>query len=717
MLGLPPNKSERGPILGRVRKMAVCLMAAGTAFCAPLALQGCGGAGAPGSVPQNGATASSVLPPVHAGAKTVKPRDITANYDTTVLNDTPLAFYRMNDTTSTLTDAGPNAVNGTYGSAVALGVPGLTSPNYTAASFPGGNYDPTLFAQVLPTAQLQPSVVSVEAWVDASALNSANRYQPIVAYGNYRTGTSYQLTITPINQFFFSVHTATASPSVVATTTSTPGQIFHIIGTYDGTGLKLYINGVLQGQGSATGAINYGGVLNWTGLAVASGFDPLTNHPLENYAGTIADVSIYNYALTGTQVMNHYLAGVKTPPLTETPAWSDAFVNTIGVNAPFNYQNTVYDTQYSAVKSLLLGSGIRHIRAGLPSATWPTYAARLTDLAASGIHSDVVTQGTETASLIQSEAALAPTSIEAIEGPNEPDLSGNPNWLTATQAFMPVLYGAVKSDPAIATLPVIGASVVNPGDEAAIGNLSAYLDYGNIHPYYGTNNPGNTGTGSITPYGRSGSLQYFLGEASQISGSKPIQATETGYGTNLSIANNVSELCDGKEAPRTYFVHFQNGVSRTLPYQLVESGTAYGALGFFSYMGFLRQDLSPKPSYNAIAGLTALLGDQGSPFTPAPFTYTISGNVNNLAHQLLQKRNGTYYLALWLEVPSWNAATNTDINATPQNVTITVPNTVTSGSLATIADTGTLSSSPVTFSLGNVTVPVADRVTVLSFHL
>ena len=39
-------------------------------------------------------------------------------------------------------------------------------------------------------------------------------------------------------------------------------------------------------------------------------------------------MSVYNYALTGTQVMNYYLAGVKTPPLTETPAWTDAFVDT-----------------------------------------------------------------------------------------------------------------------------------------------------------------------------------------------------------------------------------------------------------------------------------------------------------------------------------------------------------------------------------------------------
>ena len=258
-----------------------------------------------------------------------------------------------------------------------------------------------------------------------------------------------------------------------------------------------------------------------------------------------------------------------------------------------------------------------------------------------------------------------------------------------------MLYHAVKSDPATAKLPVIGPSVVVPAAAAALGDLSADLDYGNIHPYYGPNDPGNPGTGSITPLGRSGSTAYYMNVGAQISGRKPMIVSETGFGTENVGNGNVSELCDGKEEPRTYFEHFKSGIARSLVYQFVESGTAYGALGSFSYMGMLRQNLTPKPSYTAIRSLIALLSDKGVPFGPATLTYRIRGNVNNLHHLLLEKRTGTFYLALWQEVPSWNPLTNKDINATPQIISVDVPATVGSGLLYRLDNTGNLIASSV----------------------
>jgi hypothetical protein len=646
-----------------------------------------------------------------------KPKSQVAatTYDAAILGDNVLAYYKLSDTTTMLHDFAPNPRDGNFGSAVKLQTSPLTSMNSPSATFPGGVYNTADFASVLTNSKLQPSIVSVEAWVDASALNTSGNPEVIVAYGRFSTGTPYQISVSAINQFSFSVHTVNSKPSIVATTTSVPGRIFHIVGTYDGANAKIYVNGVLQGQAAATGAITYAGIYSWSGLAIGSGFDALVAHPIENYAGTIADVSIYNYALTAAQVMTHYLAGVLTPPITETPASADGFVDSIGVNASFNYQGTVYDTQYNSVESLLVASGIRHIRTGMATG-WPTYYTRLNQLGAAGIHSQLVTQGTETAAQIQAYPALVSQSIEAFEGPNEPELSGNANWLANTQSFMQTLYTAVKSNPSTATLPVVGPSVVTPADQIAIGNMSSSMDYGNIHPYFGTNNPGNTGTGSVTAYGRSGSLQYFLGMESLNSGTKPVIASETGFGTNTSISGNVSELCEGKEAPRTFFLNYMGGVKRTMPYQFVESGTAYGALGVFSYMGFLRQDLSAKPSYSAISALNSLLSDKGATFTTNPLTYTIGGNVNNLDHVLMEKRNGTYYLALWIEVPSWNPTTNTDVTAPAQSVTLALPATVTTGSIYTLSDTGVMTSASLTLSNGSVTIPVADRVTVVSFH-
>ncbi|MGD0475938.1 MAG: LamG domain-containing protein [Candidatus Velthaea sp.] len=640
----------------------------------------------------------------------------TIAYDAAILNDRAVAFYRMNDLTTILHDGAANPTPGSYGAADRLGAAGITSTDYTAVAFPGGNYAPSAVASVLPSAKLQPPIVSVEAWVEPSVPNTSNRSQPIVAYGRFSVGVPYQLTITPINQFLFCVKTATGAHVAIAKTTSWPGRIFHVVGTYDGSSVKLYINGVLEGQSAGSGVLNYGGLYPTTGLAIGSGFDALVSEPIESYAGTIADVSIYNYALTPAQAMSHYLAGVLTPALTERPAAADAFVDSIGVDAPLNYQGTAYDTQYTTVESLLIGSGIRHIRSGLVPGAPQTYYNRLNELGRAGVHSELVTVGTETASQLQAYAALVPQSLEAYEGPNEPDLSTDPNWIADTRNFMLRLHTAIKGNAATAKFPIIGPSIVRPANAAALGDLSADLDYGNIHPYYGPYNPGNVGTGSISALGRVGSTQYYMNAGAQVSGPKPIFATETGFGTNLSIAGNVSELCDGKETPRTYFMHFKSGIARTLTFQLIEQATAYGALGPFSYMGLLRQDLSPKPSYTALKSLIGLLSDKGSAFSTTPITYTIRGDVNNLQHLLMQKRNGLYYLALWLETPSWNAATNQDLAVPAQAITVTLPSTMRNGYLYQLNDLGQMSQSIAVLNHGTASVQVSDRVMVLAFQ-
>jgi hypothetical protein len=672
-----------------------------SALTAGLALYGATAPGVAGAAP-------AIVRPMSAGI---------VGYDAVVLGDRAAAFYRMSDVTKLLHDIALNPKHGNHGRAEILGVPGITSTGTTAAGFPGGDVDPSRYAAVLPNAKLEPSIVSVEAWADASAFNTRDRYEPIVSYGRFSSGTPYQLSVTPINQFLFSVHTVTGTSSVVAATTLLPGRAFHLTGTYDGSSLRVYVNGVLEGQAPASGAIDYSATYPWTGLTIGSGLDALANHPLESFGGTIADVSVYGYALAPVQVMNHYLAGVPTPIVTERAAGTDAFVDSIGVNAPFNYQSTVYDVRYAAVRDLLAASGIRHIRSGLAQTTWLSYYQRLNELAALGIRSQLVTSGTETASQLQAYDARIPRSLEAYEGPNEPELNHNPSWIANTRSFMRLLYRAVKTDPATAKLSVLGPSVVVPAAAAALGDLHADLDYGNIHPYYGPNAPGNSGTGSITPYGRSGSTAYYMNVGAQISGPKPMIVSETGFSTGNVGKGNVSELCDGKEEPRLYFLHFKAGIARSMVYQFVESATAYGALGSFSYMGMLRQDLTPKPSYLAIRSLIALLADAGVPFEPGTLTYRIGGNVNNLEHLLLRKRNGTFYLALWLEVPSWNPFTNQDINAQPQAVSVGVPTTVASGSLYTLGNAGNLVASRVPAVHGTMSLAVTDRITILAFHL
>ena len=76
----------------------------------------------------------------------------------------------------------------------------------------------------------------------------------------------------------------------------------HLAGTYDGSAWNLYRNGVLAAkQASTNGAVAIGDA-NWAIGATGEGW-------ADNFAGNVAQVAIYDYALTASQIAAHYAAG------------------------------------------------------------------------------------------------------------------------------------------------------------------------------------------------------------------------------------------------------------------------------------------------------------------------------------------------------------------------------------------------------------------------
>ena len=64
----------------------------------------------------------------------------------------------------------------------------------------------------------------------------------------------------------------------------------------------------------------------------------------------------------------------------------------------------------------------------------------------------------------------------------------------------------------------------------------------------------------------------------------------------------------------------------------------------------MNADGSPKQSYTAIQNLITILSDKGSAFTAGSLSYSLAGDTSHVQHTLLAKRNGHYFLALWLNV-------------------------------------------------------------------
>jgi hypothetical protein len=381
-----------------------------------------------------------------------------------------------------------------------------------------------------------------------------------------------------------------------------------------------------------------------------------------------------------------HTAAVSTITVTETPSSADAFVNSFGVVTHFNYFSTPYYTQYSTVRAQLAALGARHIRDTLDAHGSTTFLQRLQDLASLGIRTDAGTVITDTATSIKSSLASIPSgAVEAVEGPNEYDLSGDPNWVSKLRSFAPMMYSAVKSAPSGASYQVFGPSVTSEQAFAALGNLSSYLDYGTMHNYFGTNSPNEYGW-----------LQQFITAGHHVSGTRPLVTSETGYKDAAGQPNYVPPSVKARYSMRELLLQFNAQVYRTYFYELVDEGG--------ESLGFIDSSLHPKPVYTAMENLLQNLRDPGPAFTLKPLNYSLTAD-SSVAHTLLQKRDGTYRFMCWVEVPQ------TDPTVPVQSIVFKTATRFSSISQDTWQDDGTvrittLSQQPD----GSISFNVTDRV-------
>jgi hypothetical protein len=368
-----------------------------------------------------------------------------------------------------------------------------------------------------------------------------------------------------------------------------------------------------------------------------------------------------------TQLQSAPTADVRTTQAAATVSsarvsWADAFVNSVGVDTHFNYGQSAYRSKYQAIREALIESGIRHVRDGSFAYSDPQALASLGE---SGITHSVEFPVNVTAEQITSTLQAFGSNVDFVEPQNEYDESdgSDPHWPSEIVSEQKLLFSTVKSNPAFASIAVLGPSFGHPRDAAMVGPLDAYEDAGNEHDYTCNSNPGtmnSTGIGSITTLLRAAT------------NAKPIWTTEVGYADNASgWACALPDSTIAKYDPRVIAERWLSGEPRTYFYQFADT---FPDLNYDS-MGLVTEDGSPKAQYDAIQSLLSLLRDPGSSFTPKPLDYTIGGNTTNLKQVLLQKRDGSYYLLLWLEVPSWNTSTNSVLRIPPQNVTLSLAGT------------------------------------------
>lgn len=383
---------------------------------------------------------------------------------------------------------------------------------------------------------------------------------------------------------------------------------------------------------------------------------------------------------------------------------ADEFINSIGINVHLHYNDTAYGQYEAIIKPRLRDLGLRHLRDGIVLGR-PDKEAMMRELESLGFEFQLIADPRAASVSEAAEFVKKFPSVKLVEGPNEPDLNLGPDWAELALRYQQQLYNLLKTDPATSRINVLAPSLAIDGSFDRLGNISPWIDYANLHNYYGGRNPGTPGWGD-NGYG---SITWQLGQARKIAQNKPVISSETGwhnYVGNPGGHRGTPESVVGKYLPRLYLEQFNRGIAKSYPYEFIDEHNNSDEME--DSFGMLHYDGTPKPAYTALKNLIALLRDDGPSFKPASLNFSLNGYVDKLHHVLLQKRDGTFYLALWVESYGWDPDKKVESPTPPQQVVLTVDSPVVS--VAYCVPNDETAWHKVKVSYNNINLSVSDKV-------
>ena len=365
-------------------------------------------------------------------------------------------------------------------------------------------------------------------------------------------------------------------------------------------------------------------------------------------------------------------ARIEAPSRPPTMAAS-RLLGMLGMNVHLEYNDGRYADAGEAIADLDY-LGIHRLRDGTPEprggVPYRNYLASIRRVAEAGNRFEfIVGPGAGLGASLEQIDQIAqahPGAVEAIEGPNEIN-----NWPvtfeglqgeTAAKVFQAALYAAVRTDPSLASLPVLYFTGGTAVDLRAPPRMA---DLANVHPY---------------PNGGDMPGRQFAEAARSLFAPHPGSdeaITETGYvdlppnandrGVNAATVANLTLDAVFDAAEQGFWAIYFYQLRTAYPDPKHDNPDA--EFGMFDY------DNRPKPVAVALHNLTTLVaaGLREETDLPGPGTkpaLSVSGLPPEGHMLLLTASNSVYDLVLWAEPVVWNARAHEPVRVAAHRVTI-----------------------------------------------
>jgi hypothetical protein len=227
-------------------------------------------------------------------------------YAQVVLADDPVAYWRLDETSGvTARDFSGHGNDATYIGGVHAGSAGaITGDPDTAASFDGatGYLDA---GNNFAFAGAQP--FSLEAWVRSTSMQG---YGGVFSREDTAGGPpseGYLAFVSPSDGVYgFQRLDGNSLTSITSMSTASASHYDHVVATYDGNVMTLYVNGVAEATETASFPIAGANHDFVVGAEVGGAED--------FFEGELDEVAVYEHVLTANRVSAHYLAGTGQGP-------------------------------------------------------------------------------------------------------------------------------------------------------------------------------------------------------------------------------------------------------------------------------------------------------------------------------------------------------------------------------------------------------------------